>query len=339
MAALFFSLNARIDNKDNYNELFFVFFEREIFMLDVLIKALSFVAIICIGYIFKRIGIFNDEDYRIVSKIVINLTLPAAVINSFADFKMDYSLLEVLVIGFLGNVVMVIIALMLTRRETAAAKLFYIFSMSGYNIGCFTLPFVQSFLGAFGVIVICIFDMGNAIMCTGLTYAFAASCIGSADGMKEPVSVRNVMNKLLTSVPFMVYFVMLALVELNIKLPDAFYTLSHSVGSANAFLSMLMIGMMFEIKMDKHSLFYIGEILGGRCIVGISLSMLFFFYGPFSPEINKVVAAALLAPSTAVGPIYLEKLGGNVQLAGFSNSASIIISVIALTVFFTITHV
>ena len=39
-------------------------------MLEVLIKALSFVAIICIGYIFKRVGIFGREDYRIVSKIV-----------------------------------------------------------------------------------------------------------------------------------------------------------------------------------------------------------------------------------------------------------------------------
>lgn len=307
-------------------------------MLDVLIKALSFVAIICIGYIFKRIGIFNEDDYRIISKIVINLTLPAAVINSFADFKMDYSLLEVLVIGLLGNVIMVVLAMLMTRRETAAAKLFYIFSMSGYNIGCFTLPFVQSFLGAFGVIVICIFDMGNAIMCTGLTYAFAASCIGSADGSREPLSIKNILDKIIHSVPFMVYFIMLLLVELNIKLPDAVYTLTHSIGGANAFLSMLMIGMMFEIKMDKRSLLYISEILGGRYIVGIALSACCYFLGPFSPEINKVLAAAFLAPSTAVGPIYLEKLGGNVPLAGFANSASIVISVVALTVFFTATH-
>lgn len=308
-------------------------------MFDVLVKALSFVAIICIGYIFKRVGIFNKEDYRIISKIVINLTLPAAVINSFIDFKMDYSLLEVLIIGLLGNVLMVLLALIMTRRETPAAKLFYIFSMSGYNIGCFTLPFVQSFLGAFGVIVICIFDMGNAIMCTGLTYAFSASCIGSADGRKEPLCIKNVLDKLLRSVPFMVYFVMLLLVELNIKLPDAFYTLTRSVGGANAFLSMLMIGMMFEMKMDKRSMVFISEILGGRYVIGIALSAFFYLCGPFTPEINKVLAAAFLAPSTAVGPIYLEKLGGNVPLAGFANSASIIISVIALTVFFTATHV
>lgn len=307
-------------------------------MLDVLIKALSFVAIICIGYMFKRVGIFGREDYRIVSKIVLNLTLPAAVINSFADFKMEYSLFGVLLIGLLGNVLMIILALLFTRRETSAAKLFYIFSMSGYNIGCFTLPFVQSFLGAFGVIVICIFDMGNAIMCTGLTYAFSASCIGSADGSKEPMSIRNVMNKMLSSVPFMVYFIMLLFVELDVKLPEAVYNLTHTVGSANAFLSMLMIGMMFEIKMDKQSLSYIGEILSSRYVVGIALSAFFYLYGPFSQEINNVLAAAFLAPSTAVGPIYLEKLGGNVPLAGFANSASIIISVIVLTVFFTITH-
>ncbi len=307
-------------------------------MLEVLIKALSFVAIICIGYIFKRVGIFGREDYRIVSKIVLNLTLPAAVISSFADFKMDYSLLGALLVGLLGNVIMILIALLVTKRETADAKLFYIFSMSGYNIGCFTLPFVQSFLGAFGVIAICIFDMGNAIMCTGLTYAFSASCIGSADGSREPLNLKNVMHKLLTSVPFMVYSTMLTLVELNIKLPEAVYTLTNSIGGANAFLSMLMIGMMFEINLDKKALSYIKEVLGFRYLVGIALSAIFFFFGPFSPDVNKVVAAAFLAPSTAVGPIYLEKLGGNVPLAGFANSASIIVSVIILTFFFTITH-
>lgn len=308
-------------------------------MLEVLTKAMSFVAIICIGYIFKRIGIFGREDYRIVSRIVLNLTLPAAVINSFADFKMDYSLLGVLLVGLLGNIFMVLIALLVTKRETAAAKLFYIFSMSGYNIGCFTLPFVQSFLGAFGVIAICIFDMGNAIMCTGLTYAFSASCIGSADGTKEPLNLKNVLQKILSSVPFMVYLVMLILVELDIRLPETVYTLTRSIGGANAFLSTLMIGTMFEINLDKKSLSYITEILGFRYLAGIAFSVGFFFFGPFAPEVNKVVAAAFLAPSTAVGPIYLEKLGGNVQLAGFANSASIIISVIVLTLFFTVTHV
>ena len=308
-------------------------------MLEVLIKAFSFVAIICIGYNFKRVGIFGRDDYRIVSKVVLNLTLPAAVISSFTGFQMDYSLLNVLMIGFLGNVVMVIIALLFTRRDNAAAKLFYIFSMSGYNIGCFTLPFVQSFLGSIGVITICIFDMGNAIMCTGLSYAFAASCIGSADVSKEPLNLRNVADKLIHSVPFMTYFIMIALVQLNLRLPEAVYVLTNRIGSANSFLSMLMIGMMFEMNLDKRSLSFIKEVLLGRYAVGIALAVYFFVYGPFSREVNLVLAAAFLAPSTAVGPIYLEKLKGNVALAGFANSASIIISVAALTVLFTIAHV
>ena len=65
---------------------FFVFFF-EGNMLVVLSKAIAFVLIILIGYICKRRGVFAPTDYQLVSKIVLNITLPCAVISSFAHFQ------------------------------------------------------------------------------------------------------------------------------------------------------------------------------------------------------------------------------------------------------------
>lgn len=304
-------------------------------MAEVLAKAACFIIIIAAGYLLKRAGLFGREDYRVVSKIALNLTLPCAVVSSFAGFKPDYSLLALLALGFLGNCLMVALALLLTRRETPAAKLFYIISASGYNIGCFTLPFVHSFLGPAGVVALCMFDVGNSIMCTGLTYAFTASVVGDAAGRRDRLTLRGVFGKLFGSVPFWTYMVMLACVLLGLRLPEAVYTLTDMAGGANTFVCMLMIGMMFELRLDTGALAQVREILLARYGCGLVLAALAYFGAPFGPETNKVLAAALLAPCTAIGSIFIERLGGNAALAGAANSASYAVSVVLLTLFFT----
>ena len=49
-------------------------------MLDIVTRAGSFVAIILLGYFLKKIGFFKQEDFTILSRITIRITLPAAII-------------------------------------------------------------------------------------------------------------------------------------------------------------------------------------------------------------------------------------------------------------------
>lgn len=72
-------------------------------MEQVLTKALAFVAVIALGYFLKKRGFFKPHDYELIAKIVLNITLPCAVITSFAAFKMDYTLFILTLIGFCGN--------------------------------------------------------------------------------------------------------------------------------------------------------------------------------------------------------------------------------------------
>ena len=305
-------------------------------MLVVLSKAIAFVLIILIGYICKRRGVFAPTDYQLVSKIVLNITLPCAVISSFAHFQLDLSLLAAVALGLSGNCVMILIALMLTRRETLAAKIFYIFSLAGYNIGCFTLPFAQAFLTPFAVVALCMFDVGNSIMCTGMTYALTASCIGYADGHKDRFSMKSIAEKLLHSAPFVVYISMLILSLVGVQFPKSVYTFTDIVGAANPFLSMLMIGMMFEIRLDKQAMGYVKELFSVRYLISLVCAGAFIYFAPFKQEVNYVIALAFMAPCTIIGPIFVEKLGGNVQLASLFNSMTIITSVILFTCFFLV---
>ena len=45
-------------------------------MAEILIKAASFVAIIFMGYLLRKKGFFKEEDFHVLSKIVLKITLP-----------------------------------------------------------------------------------------------------------------------------------------------------------------------------------------------------------------------------------------------------------------------
>ncbi len=305
-------------------------------MLEVLSKALSFVLMIVLGYVLKKRGMFSATDYQIVSKVILNVTLPCAVISSFAHFQFDTSLIAAVGIGLIFNIGLFLLALLMTRSQNNAAKIFYIFGLGGVNIGCFTLPFVQAFMSPYAVIAVCMFDVGNSIMATGMTYALTASCIGYANGRKDPLNIGNVLAKLRQSTPFMVYMTALVIALLGITLPAPVYTFTNIVGAANPFLSMFMIGMMFEIALDKRAMGYVKDVLLARYVVGIGLAALMLYTKPFADDVNHVIALAFMGPMPIIGPIFVGKLDGNVPLAGLYNSVTMVCSVILFVTFFVL---
>ena len=59
----------------------------------VLMKAVAFVAIIAIGYTLKRAGFFHAHDFFLLSRMVLKITLPAAIVSNFSKISMDASML------------------------------------------------------------------------------------------------------------------------------------------------------------------------------------------------------------------------------------------------------
>ena len=68
-------------------------------MAEILIRAACFVAIIAAGALLRKTGFFKKEDFHLLSKIVIRITLPAAIITNFAGRELDYSLLFLILVG------------------------------------------------------------------------------------------------------------------------------------------------------------------------------------------------------------------------------------------------
>ena len=72
-------------------------------MGQVLLKASAYVFVIALGYALKKLHFFGPNDYKLIMKIVLNITTPAAVITNFASFDFDVSLLYVTLLGLLCN--------------------------------------------------------------------------------------------------------------------------------------------------------------------------------------------------------------------------------------------
>jgi predicted permease len=68
-------------------------------MLDILLRAGSFVTIILLGFLLRRIGFFQREDFSLLSKITIRVTLPCVIITSFSGKVIDPALLSLSVLA------------------------------------------------------------------------------------------------------------------------------------------------------------------------------------------------------------------------------------------------
>ena len=296
-------------------------------MIEVLTKATVFIAIIVMGYLLKRKGFFKASDFRIISKIVLNITLPCAVISNFNNLKIDMSLLFLILIGIICNLVTVGAGYLVALKKSDDEKAFNMINFSGYNIGCFAMPYVQNFLGPIGVVATCLFDAGNSLLCTGGTYSIA-SAVAKTDGK---TTLSSFIKKVFSSIPLNTYIIMLIVSYFNFQIPKPIIMFTDTVGAGNGFLAMLMVGVGLELNLKRSQIGKIVQTLSIRYGISIIMAFIFFIFLPFSLEVRQVLAIIVFAPVSAVSIAFTEKCNGDVGLASAINSSSIIFSIIVMT--------
>lgn len=294
-------------------------------MLDILIRAGSFVAIIVLGYVLKKVVFFKESDFGFLSKIVMKITLPAAIVSSFAGKEIDPSMLTIALIGFGGGVLYILAGFLLNIRSTREKRAFDILNIPGYNIGNFTMPFVQSFLGPTGVIVTSLFDVGNAFVCLGGAFGIA-SMVKDGGGF----SFKRIFRALLKSIPFICYVVMTALVLCHIPIPSAITEFAEIVGNANVFLAMLMIGVGFKLGGDRSQIGAILKILITRYSIATAIALICWFVLPFPLEARQALVILAFSPIGSAVPAFTHDLKGDVGLSSAINSFSIICSIVII---------
>jgi len=292
-------------------------------MLNVLTRAGCFIAIILLGYFLKKIGLFKDSDFSVLSKIVLKITLPAVIITNFANKELDPSMFIFALLSILFGAIYILLGFLFNIRRTKEQRAFEILNFPGYNIGCFALPFVQSFLGPAGMIATFLFDIGNGFICLGGAFSIASMV---KDGSK--FSPMRIVRTLLKSVPFILYIVMPILCLTHVPIPGFITSLAEIVGSANAFLSMLMIGVGFKLAADKTQVGGIIRVLTVRFGFALIFASVCYFLLPFSLEVKKALLLLVFSPIGTAVPAFTGEMKSDVGLSSAINSVSIICSII-----------
>ena len=296
-------------------------------MLDILLRAGSFIAIIVLGYLLKRIGFFRQEDFSILSKITIRITLPCAIITSFAGKNIDPALLSLTFIAIGCGLIYVLIGFFINRTHSREQQAFEMLNLPGYNIGTFVIPFAQSFLGALGVIAVSLFDTGNAVICLGGAYSLAAM-VKDGNGF----SLKRIVRALLRSVPFVTYMLMLLMNLIRLPVPSFVLSVAGIGSNANAFMAMLMIGVGFKLELgNKQQVGTILKLLSVRYGLASVFSLVFYFLLPFELEVRQALVILAFSPIGSAVPGFTQELKGDVGLSSALNSFAMVIS-IAITV-------
>jgi len=291
-------------------------------MLEIVMRAGSFIAIIVMGYVLKRLGVFKQEDFGVLSKIAIRITLPCAIIMSFNGKVIDPALLSLPLLAIACGAVYVTAGYWFNRNRTREQQAFGMLNLAGYNIGNFTIPFAQSFLGPMAVIAISIFDIGNAMVCLG--GAFSMACMVK-DGSR--FSLMRIVRALLRSVPFVVYLIVLTMSFLHIRTPQFVLSVAEIGSSANAFAAMFMIGVGFRLEAKREQLLTIARIVAIRYAAATVFALIFYFVLPFALEIRQALVILAFAPIGAAVPGFTGEMGGDVGLSSAINSICMVISI------------
>lgn len=294
-------------------------------MIAVLTKAGGFVAIIVLGWLLHRKQFFKENDYRIIMKIVLNITLPASIVYSYAGKEIDVSMLFLAVLGFVLGLVHMAAGFVFSESREKSQQAFSLLNISGYNIGNFTLPFAQGLLGAEGVIATSLFGIGNSFICLGIACSFAGMIQHG-----ERFSWKKIVRDLFRSVPFDAYLIMAILALVRIQLPNPVTELAGVIGSANTFLAMLMLGVCFRLDGNWKQIGALIRLLAVNYGISIVAAVCCYTLLPLNAEIRKALVILVFSPITSNAVAYTEKLHGDVGLASAVNSMSILISLVCM---------
>lgn len=296
-------------------------------MLQILIKAGCYIAIIILGILLRRIGFFKESDFSVLSKIVIRVTLPAALIVNAATRDFSPELLFLSLLGLGGGILYMAAGWFVSRKASKEQQAFDILNHAGYNIGVFVIPFTQSFLGTAGVMTASIFDVGNAFVCLGGAYG-AAAAIKDGNGF----DMKRVLKALSVSVPFLVHIGTLLMNLLHIPFPAPVVECAGIIANANAFLAMLMIGVGFKLTLEKAKLTRLFRALAIRYGIAAILGLCYWFLLPFDRVIRLTLVILAVSPIGSAVPGFTDDLGGDVGLSCTINSMTILISIITIVV-------
>lgn len=217
------------------------------------------------GIIFKKKGLITESQTKCISSIIINLIVPAIIINAFQIEYTEKMAADVFkIVGLFGimiavcGVVLVIVSKMANFNNFQKGIFATVIMIP--NTGFIGIPLMNAFYGAEGLLYISIMEIAGDIFMSTVVY----SIFSKNAGHKEKMQLKEFFSPLIIAV--IIGFV---LFMCNIKLPPFLGGAVKNISDASGALAMFVLGsQLADIKIKE----FFGDVkvyiqVGARLIV------------------------------------------------------------------------
>lgn len=289
-------------------------------------KIIALFLIILIGVYGTKKHIINDDVNKGLRRILLEITLPLLVINSFS-FSFDEGMGRNIITAFIYSILFMIlggiISYILLKPLKGEKKKILHFANFFSNCGFIGFPIINSIFGAEGVVYTSIFNMVFTIFLW--TYGVMI--------FSDKLSKENIKNVLLNPSIIAVY-IGIPIMIFNIKLPASILDTTKIVGDMTAPISMIIVGSILS-KVKIKSIFKEASVYYGALIklivIPLAIYMIKLIIKDNSSVIDTIIVIQAM-PAAAMTSIFAADFDKEKEYGAIVVFVTTLLSIITIPV-------
>ena len=282
----------------------------------------SIILIILLGYILKEKKWFDDGFSNNISKLIMNIALPASIFVSVLKYLTIEKLISLsggLIYTFLSVIMGYIIAWIMVKilKVKSGRRGTFINTVVNANTIFIGLPLNIALFGNESLPYFLVYYITNTVS----TWAFGVILIEN-DNPEKTKTKKGFNWKKLLPPPLLGFLVALIFLVFKIPVPDFIHSALTYTGNIVTPLSLIYIGIVLSdaglksIHFDKDTIFaLLGRFIMSPCIMVILIILGTKISGTMPALESKTYIIQASAPALAVLPILANESNGDVKYA------------------------
>lgn len=289
-------------------------------------KIIALFLIILIGVYGTKKHIINDDVNKGLRRILLEITLPLLVINSFS-FSFDEGMGRNIITAFIYSILFMIlggiISYILLKPLKGEKKKILHFANFFSNCGFIGFPIINSIFGAEGVVYTSIFNMIFTIFLW--TYGVMI--------FSDKLSKENI-KKVLLNPSIIAVYIGIPIMIFNIKLPASILDTTKIVGDMTAPISMIIVGSILS-KVKIKSIFKEASVYYGALIklivIPLAIYMIKLIIKDNSSVIDTIIVIQAM-PAAAMTSIFAADFDKEKEYGAIVVFVTTLLSIITIPV-------
>lgn len=300
-------------------------------MADLHFIFLKTLTVVALGFLLKKTGVLSSEHGKSLSRVILNVTLPAVFLQTISTIKLDFSLFMAPIICLVHSFGVAFISGILFKKEIISDKGISRMSSVGFNIGLFAYPIISGLFGPSGLSTMAMLDFGNTFIVFGLSYFLGYIYSGKRAGQK--LRFTEIVTLFATSIPFMSYLVALTMNIFGLHFSGFASEVIDVVAKANNGMALLVLGLTLDFKFESSKWRLIAKIMGLRYGAGLLAGVVLYMFLPFSQLYRTIILLGLSLPVALAVIPYSVEFEYDSSIAGTIANFTMIISFALMWIF------